>query len=103
MFAMGNAISKHPIQCNRGLFWLIIMKRYPSTIIKTMLFLNIATWIIITVVGVTTNDITLIVIGAIISLIYLLWTWCIWRNIPFSSVLLSISSRITSKYGNGSI
>eukprot|EP01084_Bolivina_argentea_P013563 25463_1 len=86
-----------------GLLWLIIMKRYPSTIIKTMLFLNIATWIIITVVGVITNDITLIIIGAIISLIYILWTWCIWRNIPFSSVLLSISSRITSKFGNGSI
>eukprot|EP01083_Nonionella_stella_P196315 722483_1 len=35
-----------------GLFWLEIMKRFASTIIKSMLFLNIGCWCAVAILGV---------------------------------------------------
>eukprot|EP00483_Globobulimina_turgida_P007526 UN07540 len=81
-----------------GILWLHIMKKFAEIIIKSMLFFNIGMWLIVSIVGVIANVLALAVIGAIMAAIYGLWTWCIWRRIPFASVLLSISSTIIIKY-----
>jgi len=82
-----------------GLVWLEIMKRFAGTIIKTMLLCNIGGWVAVAVLGVVVGELALVVLGAILALLYALYTWCIWSRIPFASALLSISSSITSSYG----
>merc|ERR1719208_810328 len=62
-----------------GVLWLQIIKKFASTIIKSMLLLNIGLWVIM-------------------ALIYALWTWCIWGRIPFASALLSIASTIITRF-----
>ena len=86
-----------------ALIWMVVMKRFASTIIKTMLFINIGMWVGVAIIGFVIGQLLLIIVGAIFALIYSLWTWCIWSRILFSSTLLSIASRIMSKYGNGSV
>merc|ERR1719461_112961 len=82
---------------------MIVMRRFASTIIKTMLFLTIGVCIAVAIIGLISGQLLLLIVGAILALIYGLYTWCIWGRIPFSSALLSIASRIMTRYGNGSI
>ena len=72
-----------------GLFWLQIMKKYAGCIIKAMLFFNISVWVLVALTGfIIPGGVALAIIGIIMALIYSLWTWCIWRRIPFASALL---------------
>lgn len=71
-----------------GLIWLQIIKKWAGIIIKAMLFINIGMWIVLAVVGVITANLALVVIGVILALFWCLWTWCVWRRIPFASALL---------------
>eukprot|EP01084_Bolivina_argentea_P025419 47262_1 len=81
-----------------GLFWLAIMIRFASCIIKAMLFLNIVSWLLVAGVGLFMGQIIMTIIGVIFALLYILYTWCVWSMIPFSSALLAVSSSITKKY-----
>ena len=82
-----------------GLLWLQIMKRFASTILKSMLFLNIAAWLVVAIIGFAMGSLGIVIIGIIIAVINALYTWCIWRRIPFASALLSCASSIISTYG----
>eukprot|EP00486_Rosalina_sp_Unknown_P004853 CAMPEP_0201563678 /NCGR_PEP_ID=MMETSP0190_2-20130828/890_1 /ASSEMBLY_ACC=CAM_ASM_000263 /TAXON_ID=37353 /ORGANISM="Rosalina sp." /LENGTH=157 /DNA_ID=CAMNT_0047978765 /DNA_START=10 /DNA_END=480 /DNA_ORIENTATION=- len=58
-----------------GLFWMEIMKRYASTIIKTMLFLNIGCWIAVAILGLIIGEMTLTIIGIVFAAFYALFSW----------------------------
>eukprot|EP00485_Elphidium_margaritaceum_P002543 CAMPEP_0202694770 /NCGR_PEP_ID=MMETSP1385-20130828/8541_1 /ASSEMBLY_ACC=CAM_ASM_000861 /TAXON_ID=933848 /ORGANISM="Elphidium margaritaceum" /LENGTH=497 /DNA_ID=CAMNT_0049350673 /DNA_START=770 /DNA_END=2263 /DNA_ORIENTATION=- len=81
-----------------GIFWLSVMKRFASTIIKTMLWVNIGCWVVVAIVGIAYRELALAVIGVIIALFNALYAWCIWRRIAFSSALLSVASAIISTF-----
>jgi len=82
-----------------GVLWLQIIKKFASTIIKSMLLLNIGLWAVVALIGFTfEGGMSLVVIGVIMALIYALWTWCIWGRIPFASALLSIASTIITRF-----
>jgi len=82
-----------------GVLWLQIIKKFASTIIKSMLLLNIAQWVVVALLGFAVDGgMALVVIGVIMALICALYAWCIWARIPFASALLSISSTIVSRF-----
>ena len=59
-----------------------------GTIIKIMLFVNIAMWIIYAILGLVESNIAVVVIGVIFALLSALYTYCVWGRIPFASALL---------------
>mmetsp|Transcript_25368 Transcript_25368/g.30912 ORF Transcript_25368/g.30912 Transcript_25368/m.30912 type:complete len:459 (+) Transcript_25368:51-1427(+) len=81
-----------------GFIWLQILKKFASVIIKFMLFANVAMWGVVIIIGVSTGETGLMIIGALFFVLSGLYMWCVWSRIPFSSVLLKISSTIISKY-----
>lgn len=83
-----------------GVCWLQVMKKFAGIIIKAMLFFNIGIWVAVGIVGIALGEdgLSLAIIGFIMAAFYSLWTWCIWRRIPFASALLGISGTIISKY-----
>lgn len=71
-----------------GLIWLQIIKKWAGIVIKAMLFINIALWMLVFVLGIVYNNLALVIIGLVVALIFALFAWCVWRRIPFASVLL---------------
>ena len=57
-----------------GFFWLQILKKYAEQVIKFMLFLNIAVWVSLAVIGLIIGQIGLVIFGVIVALIWILYT-----------------------------
>ena len=71
-----------------GFCWLQILRCMASFIIKIMLFLSMALWIAVTILAFAEGETGLGIFTLIITLIIILYTWCIWGRIRFASVLL---------------
>jgi len=81
-----------------GLLWLQCMKMFAEYIIKILLFVQIACWVVVIILGIAIGAIVLAIIGGIFLAITCLYTWCIWHRIPFAAACLWCASLIVQKY-----
>eukprot|EP00485_Elphidium_margaritaceum_P000113 CAMPEP_0202693902 /NCGR_PEP_ID=MMETSP1385-20130828/7904_1 /ASSEMBLY_ACC=CAM_ASM_000861 /TAXON_ID=933848 /ORGANISM="Elphidium margaritaceum" /LENGTH=500 /DNA_ID=CAMNT_0049349655 /DNA_START=32 /DNA_END=1534 /DNA_ORIENTATION=- len=81
-----------------GFIWLCVLRCLAGFIIKVMLFLSIALWTAVAVLGFLDNEIVVGVVGAVFAVLMLLYTICIWGRIRFASVLLELGSMIIGKF-----
>lgn len=81
-----------------GLLWLQCIKLFAEIIIKILLFVKLACWIIVGLLGLITGIIGLTIIGFLIAAIVGLYIWCVWSRIPFAGACLSIASSIVQTY-----
>eukprot|EP01084_Bolivina_argentea_P076496 138649_1 len=81
-----------------GLIWLQIIRLFAAFIIKLMLILNCIAWIVLFIIGCVQVNVAMIIICGLLALFWVLYTWCVWSRVAFSSVLLEISSKIAGYY-----
>jgi len=81
-----------------GMLWLQCIRMFPASIIKIMLGVQIAAWVLVAIVGIAEDAMALFIIGLLIALIWCLYTWCVWKRIPFAGVCLSIATAIIQQY-----
>jgi len=81
-----------------GCLWLQCIRTFPASIIKIMLVVQITAWVIVAIVGIAADIMALCIIALLIAAIYGLYTWCVWKRIPFAGVCLSIATAIIQQY-----
>ena len=58
-----------------GCLWLQCIRAFPDIIIKVMLGVQIAAWVLVAIVGIADDEMALCIIGLIIAAIWGLYTW----------------------------
>lgn len=81
-----------------GLIWLQIMRLFAAFIIKLLLFLNIVAWIILFIIGCIYVNWWMIIICGLLMIFWILYTWCVWSRVAFSTALLKVSCKIAGFY-----
>ena len=81
-----------------GLIWLQVMRLFAAFIIKLLLFLNCIAWTVLFIIGCVYVNWAMIIICGLLMIFWILYTWCVWSRVAFSTALLKVSCKIAGFY-----
>ena len=75
-----------------------LQRAFAGCIIKSLLIANCVAWTALFIVACVEEEVWVIIVTGLLMVFWVLYTWCVWARVAFSTALLKVASKITGSY-----